>query len=68
MCFCLAQPVMLASLPSGEGCRSSAAIAGPGAARWALPTHEGLCTGCAANGAETAEPKGTLNTDFVPSW
>lgn len=46
MCFCLAQPVMLASLHLGEGRRSSAAIAGPGtgAACWALPTQEGLCT------------------------
>lgn len=33
-------------------------------------THKGLCPVgcCAADRAETAELKGTLNMDFVPSW
>lgn len=45
MCFCLAQPIMLASLCLGEGCRSSAGIAGwgIGAAHWALPGRMLCC-------------------------
>lgn len=61
----------LASLCSGEACRSFAGIAGrgAGAARWTLPTRGGSAPAghCVANGAETAEWKGTLNMDFAPS-
>lgn len=55
MCFCLAQPVMLASLCSGEGCRGSAGIAGQGAgmARW---------VGSARSGGSLCRPAAVLPT------